>query len=206
MDTNFFIRKLSNIKLDNFQIFEIKTIKDLDKSPCPQATTEVFDFDKTKEIIVKHYHLQTISSCDGLKVVKNQSFIDFIELKSLKQILKFSNFSDVTEFAKKIKSLNLVRKIIDSNFLIQQLLNDRKFGFSKEERDLYTNLPKRYIIVFDTDLINNPREFIFNSFTFLSVKQKLNEIILKEIKTSELMNIQPPIIKNCTTIDELYKK
>ena len=204
METNAFLNKLSSISLDNVKIFEIQAIKDIDKSPCKKSITRIIDFDKSKEQIVKHYKLQMLSSCDGLKLLDNDNCIDFIELKSLKDILKYSDFQNIDEFATKMKDLNLTRKIIESHSLIEQLLFDRTLDFSKAERVLFTDLLKRYIIVFDTDLFNNPREFIFNSFNLLSIKQKLNEVILTEIKSAELMNISSPIIKNCITIDELY--
>ena len=204
MSVDNFLKKVSNITLNNTKIFEIKAIKDIDKSPCDKSITQIIDFDTAKEKIVEHYKLQMLSSCDGLRLIDNNNYIDFIELKSLKNILKYSKFDNISEFETKIKDLNLTRKIIESHSLIERLLYDRELDFSKNERVIFTDITKRYIIVFDTDLLNNPREFIFNSFSLLSIQKKLNDVILKEIKASELMNISTPIIKNCITIDELY--
>lgn len=173
-----FLGKLANVYLDDTELFQTARIMDLEKSPCKESTTVVVDFDKSKERIAKHYKLPLLCSCDALIIDEKNHQIDFIELKSLK------------------------KKIVDSYYLIQQVINHRMSGFTGAERDEYNNISKRYIIVFDFD---SSIELLFGSFVLLGIEKKLTQILESEIKSAELFNIGSPILKNCATIDKFYK-
>ncbi len=64
-------------------------------------------------------------------------------------------------------NLNLKKKIIDSNYLVQSVVTHKAFGFKGTDRVEYSDLPKNYIIVFDFE---SAKEFLFGSFSFLAQK------------------------------------
>lgn len=203
MGSKEFTEKLASVKLDNENVFISHKIKDIDKSPCHDSICYVYDFDESKKKIVNHYKLDNLSSCDALKI-PNENRIDFIEFKSITDILKYHKFNNPEEFDEKIKNLKLSNKIKDSYQLLSYIVNDRELGFSKKGRDILLKIEKLYIIVFDTDKLS-PIHFIMQTLNRLSIDKKLETIIQSEIKGAELFNISSPIIKNCKTIDDFYQ-
>ncbi len=96
-------RVLANVTLNDKKLFETAQIKDLDKSPCKQSTTVVVDFDKSKIEIVRHIGYHLICSCDALVIDEEKNKIDFIELKSLMNILKYGNYTSLASLRRKWK-------------------------------------------------------------------------------------------------------
>jgi hypothetical protein len=143
-----------------------------------------------------------LCSCDALIIDSENCKIDFIELKSLKKILEFNKFSNPKQFEEKILSLHLKKKIVESDFLVRNLISHKDSGFTGSERNVYTNLLKRFIIVFDSV---SEKEYVFGSFAFLGIKEALTRILESEIKSAELNNIGSPILKTCATIDKFYQ-
>jgi hypothetical protein len=190
------------VQIGETMIFQTCPIKDLDRSPCKNSTTVVVDFDKSKERIVNHLKLSLLCSCDALIIDSENCKIDFIELKSLNNILKYNKFDNENQFKEKILSLHLKNKIVESDFLIQAVINHQTHGFTGAERISYTNIEKRYIIVFD---FVSEREYVFGSFAFLGIREALTRILELEIRSSELHNIGSPILKTCATIDKFYQ-
>jgi hypothetical protein len=71
--------------------FHLKSIGTVAKSCCPDAITEVIDFDKTKDKVCSEAMLQPYKSCDALKILPALKRIDFIEFKSLKPFVHYIN-------------------------------------------------------------------------------------------------------------------
>ena len=67
--------------------FEIKQTGQIEKVCCQDSTTEVIDFDKTKEAIARHHGIQQPKSCDALKILPEKKTIDFIEFKGLAKFI-----------------------------------------------------------------------------------------------------------------------
>ncbi len=200
-----FLRKLSEVTLNGEKLFDIKELKDIEKTPCEKSTLKIIDFDKAKEKLVQYYSLDMLSSCDCLKLDSGKC-IDFIELKSIAKILEFNpNYKENKESLKtKLLDLNLSNKIIDSYNLLRRLIEDRENRFVGRDRIIFNNIQKRYFIVLDLDILENSREFIFDSFKFLGIKNTIETAINEQVKGAELMNISKPILKNCKTLSEFY--
>ncbi len=205
-DIQSFLNKLSELELDEEKLFEVKELKDIEKTPCEKSRLKVIDFDKAKDKLVAHYSLHTLSSCDCLKLDDNE-IIDFIELKSISKMLKFNPIykENKEELKTKLSEFNISSKIIDSYNLLRRLLEDKNTGFLDSDRDIFDNIRKRYFIVFDLDAIQNSKEFIFNSFKFLGIKNTIEETIREQVRGADLINISEPMLKTCKTISEVYQ-
>ncbi len=209
MEHERFYRILENIEIDGKPVFVRKKIKEIPQTPCKNSETIVCDLDYAKKIIVKKYNLVSLSSCDAIKLLKDEQRIDFIEFKSIKDIL----FSDpkgirsVDDFKRKILNLNLHQKIIDSNYLLYTIITDSAYDFKGNDRKVYSALKKLYIIIFDFDQIAHLQriQFLFNYLgNYYGIERMVKEAVSDKIKSADLLNISPPIIKNCQTIDQFY--
>lgn len=200
-----FLNKLSKVELNKEELFVLKELKNIERTPCKCTKLKVIDFDNAKEKLIHYYSLQTLSSCDCLKLDSGE-YIDFIELKSITKILEFNpDCKDSNDaLRKKILKFELSKKIIDSYNLLRRLVEDRRNGFIDEDRFTFDHIKKRYIIVLDLDIVENSREFIFDSFKFLGIKNTIEQAINEQVKGAELMNISNPIMKNCETLREFY--
>ena len=209
MDQKRFFKTLLSIKINGKPIFVRKRIKDIPQSPCKNSETIVCDFDHAKRIIVKKYNLISLSSCDAIKLLENVPRIDFIEFKSIKDILlsDTKGFRSVDDFMRKISNLNLHQKIIDSYHLLYNIITDNAYDFKGNDRKVYNALKKLYIIVFDFDQIT-PLQRIQFSLNYLgsyySIERMVKEAVSEKIKPADLLNISAPIIKDCQTIDPFY--
>ncbi len=99
--------------------FLLQEIKAIEKTCCSNSTTQVIDFDVVEEKLRKGKGLQSLKSCDCLKILPTKSRIDFIEMKGIKLLINHSkNRSDASklsgEIRQKIEDFNFLGKIRDS--------------------------------------------------------------------------------------------
>lgn len=197
--------------------FKEATIRQLAKTCCKQSSTTVIDFDGTKDVVVSEFHLRTLKSSDALKIVPYADSIDFIELKGFKQFMKYGLRSGEPGEARgqvreKIESFELAGKIMDSIYILRTMVYSRKFELTKVEREFFDGVPKRFIVVVDIEMDENPVEYIALTFSFLSeastsMERQVSCILREEldkIPGSLLSNIQKPQLMNCKSVDTYY--
>ncbi len=203
MERQEFINRLLEVELKGEKVFEKKLLSDIEKSCCKKCDLEVIDFDRAKNVLRRDGE-KTLCSCDCLKI--DSGNFDFIEMKSIKQILDNNPTlrNNTEKFEQKIRKFNFADKILDSYYLIANLLKIEYCQFPKIAGECYRKIKKRYIIVFDIDLLENPQDALFYSLDFLGIKNTLEKIIQDEVQGSDLQNIEAPLMKTCTTLKDLY--
>lgn len=191
-----------------------KQLKNLDKSCCQNAVTEVYDFDDCKTFIAKEHDLKSPKSCDALKIIAGKSIIDFIELKGWKEFVRWQldGTNDKEKIEKQIEKFQMGSKITDSLYVLYTLMKRGDFGLTNEERDLYfREVEKKYIIVVDLDL-NNPRQIIATSLGVRATKTNVLESLIENTLRQEIDDIpidslsdpKKSILKTCVNIDAFY--
>ena len=102
--------------------FEVAKIKEIHKTCCHNATTDVIDFDKTKEKLVATTQLITTKSCDCLKIRPKNKSIDLIEMKGFAAMIHYFKGDKVDEkINKTVENFDLLRKVEDSVSLLDIL-------------------------------------------------------------------------------------
>jgi len=218
-----FLTKLVNYGEKTFEykgeqvaFFQKVRIKDIDGC-CENALTEVYDFDKCKELFSKIHKLKSPKSCDALKIMIDRGAIDFIEIKGLKEfVLRQLTEGDEQNKKKKIEAqvekLRLPVKITDSIYVLYNIMNRGSFELTVNEQRCYLqDVEKNYILVIDFDL-NDPRQLIGASLGKSVEKSKVYETSIMQMLTEKLDNIpigslshpQKSLIKTCSTIDKFY--
>jgi len=179
--------------------FEISELGQLDKSCCPYSKLKVIDFDKAKvTIVAKNKISQPPKSADALKILSELNCIDFIELKGFKEFIKRDKKKD---FKKKIEGFKLDKKIRDSFFVLQSIVEDKSIRFTREESKEYLHTKKNYLIVVDLELSKDPLKDRLISLIFLSLKTSLNDI-----QSLSLHNLNKPKLLSCNQIDSYYQE
>lgn len=190
---------------------EEKAIKDIPKSCCKNEKCLVIDFDKLKEKIVKKHNLQTVSSCDGLKICIENDLIEFIELKSIKKFIENQKKLTKEKIDRQIKRFDFEKKIEDSLFLLNVLLRSNTSDLKKEDLEKFKDIKKRYFVVTDLELENNPLYNLDFTLKFLSeyppyqsyikicIENKLNKIELCFL-------IEKPRLLSCKDICKILCK
>jgi len=160
------LEKLLKFGQEHYDFCEYK-VKDIDKSCCDNEECKVIDFDRVKEKVVSLHSLRTISSCDGLKICCKDQRIDFIEMKGFKE---FKTRNEVTskKIDSQVKKFDFEKKIKDSYFLLQTIINSSNFNVKKEDYRQFENTLKRYFIVTDIQIEQNGIETIAFTLEFLA--------------------------------------
>lgn len=219
-----FLTKLVNYGEKTFEykgeevaFFQKVQIKDIDEC-CKSAVTEVYDFDKCKELFSKIHKLKSPKSCDALKITIDRGTIDFIEIKGLqefisRQLEEGSEEEKKKKIENKMKKLRLPVKITDSIYVLYNIMNRGSFELTNDEQTCYLqDVKKNYILVVDFD-INDPRQLIAASLGKAVEKSKVYEVSIMQVLKEKLDNIpigslshpQKSLIKTCSTIDKFYK-
>ena len=153
--------------------FEEKPLGKLEKSCCPCTKTEVIDFDKAKEKILKETSCQQPKSADAIKILPHLSRIDFIEMKGWEQFIirnkDKNNFSEETE--NHIDNLRLSTKIRDRLNTLWIFVKNKNLRCSNLEFSQYEQAEKNYFVVVDIDLHHDPLKDRAVILGFLSQKQ-----------------------------------
>jgi hypothetical protein len=216
MEIRDFLQKLLDFgKQEGY--FEETTIGRLEKSCCKDSVTGIIDFDKAKDIIVSEFELQTLKSSDGLKISPLFGNLDFIELKGFKKFIRHqfkAGEPAEIQIREKVENFELVSKIRDSIYILQTIVLSRKLDLCKRERTVFYNIPKKFIVVVDIEMDENPIEYIALSLSFLSetstsIEKQISGIVKMEIDKipgSPFNNIQKPQLMNCKSIDDYYAR
>jgi len=208
-------------KVLNFGIskkyFEKLAIKDIDKSCC-NLNDKIIDFDKTKDIICKESNQSTRKSCDGLCLKDSINFIEFKSLnnffdKEFKYKLKSNkvNKQESEIIKEKVSSFNFDKKIRDSLWLLDYILNHHEMKFKNDDLEQFYNgkIEKKYFIVKDDfqPLINISIQF--NALAGLkdnSLKNRKTMDVLINENLSKITLINKPKLINCTELQDILKE
>jgi len=106
----------------NKGFFQYTKIGLLNSTPVQNTKTDVIDFDKTKEILYKGDRNQP-KSCDALKLICEQNRLDFLELKSVENIVQYNNLTE--ESLEKIR-FAIPRKIEGSKETMELIVSHEK--------------------------------------------------------------------------------
>jgi len=185
--------------------FKKLQIKNIDKSCC-SLDFEIIDFDKTKDKICKENSQVPRKSCDGL-CLKNS--IDFIEFKSLNHFFnkefKFKlqsnklNKAESEIIEEKVKKFNFQKKIRDSIWLLDYIVNHQELQLSNSEQEKFYQKTPNYFIVKDNyqPLINIMEQFNIlanNKHNKLSNRETMDILIEKELDNITVVLNKPRLI------------
>ncbi len=208
MEIKEYLNKLLDYGIKN-ALFEVKKIKEIPETCCKLSELEVIDFDKTKNIYCNTNNLSELKSADCLKFTENT--IDFIEMKGFKDYLEKEYTNEPNELEMKISKFNFTGKIIDSIFILRNIILNKKFNINDKNK-LFLKIPKLFIVVVDIDLDENPLEFISETFEFLAenssdINKTVKAVINNDLSkiTDVFYNLQQPILLSCSDLDKYYK-
>ena len=180
---------------------EVKsTIGELDKSCCGNSNIDVIDFDKLKDIFYKG--TDKPKSCDAIKIVHKKQQIDFIEMKSIQDILQWQKPQNKSDLKRHIDKFEFVKKFYDSILLIREKI------LSESEIHDYNSIVKHPILLTDGDFDGNGLFTIIFAFDYLgNLSTDIKELLKTEVNKIEpdiLNNINQPKLKDCKTIKYEY--
>ncbi len=212
MELKDFLQRLLDFGLhENY--FDLNQIGKLDKTCCPEAKTEVVDFDKTKTSIMQQCGLNQVKSCDALKIIPAAKRLDFIELKGWQHFIQHHSMTNSPKHIdEKIQGFNLAGKIKDSLLVLDLLVKSKWFDMTNSEKQYYREADKYYIVLVDIDIEEDPKRNLAVTLEFLSevstpIEQQiaagLNEE-LNKIPFFPFENLHPPLLKSCKNIDVYY--
>jgi len=215
MEIEAFLERLVNYGESKGLFLKIP-IKDVKDSCCTKALTEVYDFDKCKELVSKAHNLNSPKSCDGLKIIPTKNMIDFIEFKGWKKFIEWQlkDGDEQEKIEQQINNFRLDEKITDSLLILESLMSHIDFKLLKNEKRAYLDTPKRFIILTDIEELNQrPLEQLTVTLGNLaSMSSSIESLIakkfgteIKSISGDTLKNLQEPKTMTCLTIDKFYK-
>jgi hypothetical protein len=191
--------------------FHIKSIGVMDKSCCPNSTTEAIDFDKTKDKICSEAKVQPFKSCDALQILPNLKRLDFIEFKGFQKFIQHLR-PNANQVNQQIAKFDLKTKLHDSYIILYLLLNKNP-DLIKKDKQLYQTVNKNYLILIDIALEEQSIQNIALTLSFLSetstpIEKQIVDKLMTEIENfSDLpFNINKPMLKSCKTIDSHYQE
>lgn len=179
--------------------FQIKPLGGLNKSCCPCTKTEVIDFDAVKDCLSRKMSITSPKSADALKIMPSLGRLDFIELKGFIHYFQCENTTK--SLGDKIKGYDLPRKVRDSFWVLDALLNQGAFGCKDDERRDFNQVEKYFILVVDIDLTTDPLKDRLVSLAFLSLGDAL-----KGIPNSDIHNFKGAKLFCCHEIDDYYAR
>jgi len=184
-------------------------MKDVPKSCCGNASTEVYDFDKCKEQVTKKHRIDEPRSCDALKILSEKGTIDFIEFKGWKQFIEQQPSEQKAQRQVEKKVNEFSEKISDSLLVLSLIVLSSDFNpINIKKKRAYKNAQKRFILVVDIEEHkNNPLEALTATLGVLESASSTLELIhdrVEVIGADDLINRQRPLLKTCSTIDKFY--
>ncbi|PKP22753.1 MAG: hypothetical protein CVU05_02525 [Bacteroidetes bacterium HGW-Bacteroidetes-21] len=201
------LTKLFQFGIDK-KYFVILEVGKLDKNCYKKSKVEVIDFDRTKELIVREYQLDTIKSCDALKIIIDRECIDFIEMKSSIEILKNPKITNTKKLQLQVDKFDFIGKIRDSLSILSLIVNKANNNLNGREKQEYYSIPKNYTILTDIKIDNNPLEYLTFSLVYLGqMSTSLTDMLVKsvsKIPTDKYHNLQQPKLMDCKTFEDYY--
>lgn len=198
--------------------FELYEIRNIGSTCCQNATTQVIDFDATKEKIVEANKWKSVKSCDCLKIRPDEGCIDLIEMKSFKQIIN-NYFRDKRNDGKrvdkvindKIVGFNFVKKIENSMTILDNVTLKKEFDQTLEDDKFYRETKIDYIVLTDIDTINDSINSIVLNVIFLaeysvSIEDYISTKLDNELNAIPNIShkLNKPMLKTCSEIDAYY--
>ncbi len=189
---------------DDKGYFEIRKIKDLYKSCCKNAETEVIDFDKTKEIISKEEEYpERPKSCDALKIIPEKNILDFIELKGWQEFKRHNEPISDENIEEQINKFNFKDKIKDSYSILKVILDN--FHITENELEQFEEVKKNFYIVIDIeDIKTSWLDRIVLAMKMPKIDKKIIILMENEIKGLSAIHTNKPKLLSCKEIDEHY--
>ncbi|MEK8021949.1 MAG: hypothetical protein VSS75_034165 [Candidatus Parabeggiatoa sp.] len=196
--------------------FNFKSIGSIDKSCCPDATTVVIDFDKTKDKVCSEAKLQPYKSCDALKILPDLKRVDFIEFKGLKPFIRYVHSKippslQEQKIDQQIEKFDLETKLHDSYIILYFVLT-KNSSLKKTDKPCYRFVEKNYIILVDTAVEEEGIQNLALTLEFLSEtsspleKQVATKLAVEINELSDLpFKLNKPMLKSCKTIDSFYE-
>lgn len=191
------------------QWFDLSTIGELGKSCCQSSKIKIIDFDKAEEIHREKCGSASLKSCDALKFILEEKRIDFIEMKSSKNISKNPKIDTDSKLRKQINKFDFTTKISDSLHILTAISNQIEIGLSGKERKLIKEIPKQAILLTDLNFEENTINTITFTFDFLAnmstnIKDLL-QIEIDKLGEDNINNLLKPKLMNCREIEIFYK-
>lgn len=197
------------IELGYFKVYQIK---DIEKSCCTNAKTTVIDFDKIKQKLVADSQLNTIKSCDCMKIRPDKHCIDLIEMKGFVKLI--DNFKKLTidkEIDGKVAKFNFIKKIEDSLFIIDTLVRRKEFEKTLVDDIFIRDTKINYTVLTDVDSINESFNYIALNFIFYAeYSNSIENYITTKLETELLQisnfthKLNKPTLITCSEIDSYY--
>jgi len=188
--------------------FIISTVGKLDKSCCVKSNIEVIDFDEAEILHRDKCGASSLKSCDALKFLPKDKRIDFIEMKSSKNILKNPKIDTKDKLKNQIAKFDFVNKISDSLHILTAISNRKEINLSGAERKLLKSIPKQAILLTDLDFEENTINTIAFTLDFLAnTSTDLKDLLQGEIEKigeDTLNNLLKPILMDCSTFERYY--
>lgn len=189
--------------------FIISTVGKLDKSCCLKSNIEVVDFDKAEILHREKCGALSLKSCDALKFLPKDKRIDFVEMKSFKNISKNSKINTKDKLQKQITKFDFINKISDSLHIFTAISNHKEINLSGAERKTLKSIPKQAILLTDLDFEEDTINTIMFTLDFLAntstdIKDLLQDEIDK-IGEDTLNNLLKPKLMNCSKFEMYYR-
>lgn len=196
-----------NFGIEN-KIFKAAKIVEIDKSCCISQECEIIDFDETAKTISCTQCLQTIASCDGLKICPNQNRIDFIELKGFEkfkkhQLSKLPQQEVEIEIKRQVESFDFEKKLRDSVYLLDTIIRMQAFTATSDEQKKFLSVKKRYFIATDITAENDGLSNFYITMSYLAESSSIDRQIEICIKNSlqaidfDCYKIEKPQLTSC---------
>ncbi len=168
--------------------FQYTKIGLLNSTPVQNTKTDVIDFDKTKDVLCKGDRHQP-KSCDALKFVCEQNRLDFLELKSVANIVKYNK-----PIEKSIEDIRFAipKKIEGSNQIMKHILYHEELSLSQVEFSEYDNCSKNFYLIVDHDISQDGFSTFYFDMVFASA--------FRQIESDN-----PIIVKGLMDIDNMYE-
>lgn len=208
-----------------FQIFDIKRICEIEKSPDQTAQTEVIDFDATKRKLVASFNqgnfgINEPKSCDALKIIPSKKMIDFIEFKGFADFKKHNQLAGTTDpkIRDTIDGFALDEKIAHSIWLFGGLLYISRLGLTKSEVREINSAEKNYLVMVDLKVKENPLLGLAATLNFLShpavddardipIDTAIWQVLQDKLDGLDVtVKVNKPILIGADKIDEYYQK
>lgn len=195
-----------------FHYFEICDISKIDSKWC--SGIKVIDFDQIAAKVCTG-QLSSLRSCDALRISRTKYCMDFIELKSIEELILWAK--STKKCLGKVKDFNLYGKIYDSLVIMRNMISHGEFKFTSEEINDFYQVPKNFIIAIDTkeplgtlnstlallaSVPNSPKKLAIETLREMAINEINNQI--KDIEENGLIKLNSVTLMTFHKIYEYY--
>lgn len=200
------------------RLFSIKAIGELPKTCCPEAKTNVIDFDGVKDWYARKHGIVPIASVDGLYIDTVRKNIFFIEMKSWRDFLKYRPSASEVDIEKKAEQYDFQRKFRDSLLILVNisLSSEIVSEMTVIDREKIHTTPKHFVLLTDIGKIlrNKPLQYFKATLNLLSlysskihIIEEKTDVALSRLDAAHYIHthLQPPVRLDCTNIDDFLQ-